>query len=52
MLVLTEVGVRCVLWVVGADIVDWLGIIEALFVIFPCNETGDTTPIAFGFGEC
>lgn len=52
MLVLAEVGVRRVLRVVGADIVDWLGIIEALFVIFSCNETGDTTPIAFRLGEC
>ena len=40
MLVLTEVGVRRVLRVVGANIFDWLGIIEVLFVIFSCNETG------------
>jgi hypothetical protein len=48
---LTEVGVRGVLCVVGANIVDRLGVVETIFVVFSRDETSNVTPVAFRFGE-
>ena len=51
MLVLVEWGMWHVLRVVSANVIDWLVLRKAVLVVFPCDESGNVTPVPFKLGE-